>query len=123
MVDENRNIFNLIIVSINTQDLYQCKLPINNSSQVFTLLLTIIISVNKLILICYPIQFFHFFKKIPEPIKFPPNTQSYTNYNQPLNDVPNPEDKLCLEKGHHLLELLPAVMGVMFFLWNPVKVK
>ena len=98
-------------------------MPINNNSQVFILLL-IIISVSKLMLIYYPTQFLPLcFKEIPEPIKFPLNSQPYTNYNQPLNDVPNPEDKLCWERGRHFLELIPAVMGVMFILWDPVKVK
>ena len=49
--------------------------------------------------------------------------QPYTNYNQLINYVYNPEDKHCWERGHHLLELLPAVMGRMFFLWDPMKVK
>ena len=60
---------------------------------------------------------------MPEIIKFPPIPQLNTNYNQPLNDVSNPEDKLCWKREHHFLELLPDVIGSMLFLWDPVKTK
>ena len=36
---------------------------------------------------------------------------------------PNPEDKLGWERGHSLIELLPAVMKAMLFLWDPIKTK
>ena len=51
------------------------------------------------------------------------HSQTYITYNQPLIDIPNPEDKLCCEKGCHLIELFPAVTGVMLFLWDPIKAK
>ena len=64
-----------------------------------------------------------FFNKHPWAYKIPPpSPQPYTNYNQPLNDIPKPEGKLCWERGRHPLKLLPAVMGATLFLGGPVKV-
>lgn len=58
---------------------------------------------------------------IPPPFFFIKHLPIPSDPNQPLKDFPNPEGRLCRERGRCPLRLLQADMGATFSLGAPVK--